>query len=158
MMERRTAGKETHINATKEDNIMPMPRDNTSKWPELTFLVFVYALYILAVTAPLGFIISAFKVYRFKRMTEKNAEVPHHEALLIATHYEWLVRTFVFMGVLTMAAVGLAYYIVGYIIAGIALVWWFYRIIRGATGLIAHHSMPATICTQTLCYGQAESA
>ena len=136
---------------------MSTPNNDTAKWPELTFLVFVYALYILAVTAPLGFIISAFKVYRFKRLTEQRAETPTHEALLIATHYEWLVRTFIFMGVLTMAAVGLAYYIVGYIIAGAALVWWFYRIIRGATALITHRTMPATICNQNLCYGQAES-
>ena len=136
---------------------MSTPNSATSKWPELTFLVIVYALYILAVTAPLGFIISAYKVYRFKRLTEKRTETPTHEALLIATHYEWLVRTFIFMGVLIMAAVGLAYYIVGYIVAGIALVWWFYRLIRGAAALITHRSMPATICTQSLCYGQAES-
>ena len=137
--------------------MMSTPNSATSKWPELTFLVIVYALYILAVTAPLGFIISAYKVYRFKRLTEKRTETPTHEALLIATHYEWLVRTFIFMGVLIMAAVGLAYYIVGYIVAGIALVWWFYRLIRGAAALVTHHSMPATICTQSLCYGQAES-
>jgi len=136
---------------------MSTPKNETTKWPELTFLVIVYALYILAVTAPLGFIISAYKVYRFKRLTEKRTETPTHEALLIATHYEWLVRTFIFMGVLAMAAVGLAYYIVGYVIAGIALVWWFYRLIRGATALVMHRSMPATICTQSLCYGQAES-
>jgi uncharacterized membrane protein len=148
---------EARINTTREDDIMSTPNSATAKWPELTFLVIVYALYILAVTAPLGFIISAYKVYRFKRLTEKRIETPTHEALLIATHYEWLVRTFIFMGVLTMAAVGLAYYIVGYIIAGIALGWWFYRLIRGAAALITHRSMPATICTQSLCYGQAES-
>jgi uncharacterized membrane protein len=155
--ERRSTDTEAHIKVTREDNIMSTPNNHTAKWPELTFLVFVYALYILAVTAPLGFIISAYKVYRFKRLTEQRAETPTHEALLIATHYEWLVRTFIFMGVLTMAAVGLAYYIVGYIIAGIALVWWFYRLIRGATALVTHRTMPATICTQSLCYGQAES-
>ena len=79
------------------------------------------------------------------------------EALLITTHHEWLVRTFIFMAVLVMASVGLAYYIVGYAIAGIALIWWFYRLIRGATALISHKTMPATICTQSLCYGQTES-
>ena len=69
---------------------MSIPNSETAKWPELTFLVIVYALYILAVTAPLGFIISAYKVYRFKRLTEKRTETPTHEALLIATHYEAL--------------------------------------------------------------------
>ena len=132
---------------------MSTPSDNTVKWSEVTFLTLVYALYILAITVPIGFAISAFKVYRFKQMAEKNPGLLDQEAVLIATHYEWLVRTFIFMAVLTMASVGLAYYIVGYIIAVIALVWWFYRLIRGAAALISHKTMPATICTQDLCYG-----
>ena len=136
---------------------MSTTHDSSVKWSEVSFLTLVYALYILAITAPLGFIISAFKVYRFKKTAGKNTETLDHEALLIATHYEWLVRTFIFMVVLIMASVGLAYYIVGYLIAGIALVWWFYRLIRGATAMVAHKSMPATICTQELCYGQTES-
>ena len=138
---------------------MSIPISNSSnvKWSEVTFLTFVYALYILAVTAPIGFVISALKVYRFKKTAEKSAVPLDQEALLIATHHEWLVRTFIFMAVLVMASVGLAYYIVGYAIAGIALIWWFYRLIRGATALISHKTMPATICTQSLCYGQTES-
>jgi uncharacterized membrane protein len=142
-----------------EDKIMTMPNESTADatWPELTFLIFVYALYILAVTAPIGFVISAVKVYRFKKSAEKSAGPPQHEAVLIATHYEWLVRTFIFMGILTMASVGLAYYIVGIGLAGLAVAWWLYRLIRGATALVAHRSMPATICTHAVCYGQAES-
>ena len=138
---------------------MSIPISNSSnvKWSEVTFLTFVYALYIMAVTAPVGFVISAFKVYRFKKTAVKSAGPLDQEALLIATHHEWLVRTFIFMAVLVMASVGLAYYIVGYAIAGIALVWWFYRLIRGAMALISHKTMPATICTQDLCYGQTES-
>lgn len=130
---------------------------NTVKWSELIFLSFVYALYILVVTAPIGFAVSAFKVYRFKRAAENSAAPLDQVVVLIATHYEWLVRTFIFMAVMAMAAVGLAYYIVGYAIAGLAVVWWFYRLIRGATALLARRTMPATICTQALCYGQAES-
>ena len=127
------------------------------KWSEVIFLTFVYALYILVITAPIGFVISAIKVYRFKRLAEKSAWPLDPEVVLIATHYEWLVRTFIFIAVMTMAAVGLAYYFVGYIIAGLAVAWWFYRLIRGAMALIAHRIMPATICTQGLCYGQVES-
>ena len=82
---------------------MSTPNYNTAKWSELIFLSFVYALYILAITAPLGFVISAFKVYRFKRLAEKGAGPLDHEVVLIATHYEWLVRTFIFMAILTMA-------------------------------------------------------
>ena len=136
---------------------MSMPSDNAVNWSEVTFLTLVYALYILAITAPIGFIISAFKVYRFKKSAEKGAGKLDQEAVLIATHHEWLVRTFIFMAILVMASVGLAYYIVGYLIAGIALTWWFYRLIRGLAGLISHKTMPATICTQDLCFGQPES-
>ncbi|MEJ2566444.1 MAG: hypothetical protein P8164_04295 [Gammaproteobacteria bacterium] len=127
-------------------------------WRDLTVLTLVYALYILAVTAPIGFIISAIKVYLFKKTSEKNPATLDSETVLIATHYEWLVRTFIFMGILIMASVGLAYYILGIVIAGLSLVWWFYRIIRGAAALISHNAMPATICTQSLCYGQTDSA
>ena len=129
----------------------------SATWRELTFLSLVYALYILAVTAPIGFIISAIKVYLFKKASEKDPTALDQETVLIATHYEWLVRTFIFMGILIMASVGLAYYILGIVIAGLSLVWWFYRIIRGAVALISHKAMPATICTQSLCYGQTES-
>jgi uncharacterized membrane protein len=137
--------------------MMSPPTHNTVKWSEVIFLTFVYALYIMAITAPIGAAISAFKVYRFKRLAEKSAGSLDQEVVLIATHYEWLVRTFIFMALMMMAAVGLAYYIVGYIIAGVAVGWWFYRLIRGAMALIAHRIMPATICTQALCYGQVES-
>ena len=136
---------------------MSASSDNTVKWPEVSILILAYALFILAFTAPLGFIISALKVYRFKKTAERSPGPLDKEAVLIATHHEWLVRTFIFAAVLIMAAVGLAYYIVGYAIAGLALVWWFYRLIRGASALIAHKTMPATICTQNLCYGQTES-
>ena len=137
---------------------MPTPNDKGTKWSELFFLYLVYSLYILTVTAPIGFIISAVKVYLFKRSAEKDARSLNQEDILIATHYEWLVRTFIFLAILVMAAVGLAYYIVGYLIAGLAVLWWFYRLIRGVAALITHRIMPATVCTQSLCYGQAESA
>jgi uncharacterized membrane protein len=133
------------------------PSDNSVKWSEVIFLSIVYALYILAVTAPIGFVISAVKIYRFKRLATNNPESIDRETVLIATHYEWLVRTFIFMAVMVMAAVGLAYYIVGFIIAGLAVVWWLYRLIRGAMALIVYRTLPATICTEALCYGQVES-
>ena len=136
---------------------MPNSSNDSEKWSGIIFLSFTYALYIITVTAPIGFVISAIKVYRFKKFAEKSAEPPDQDVVLIATHYEWLVRTFIFMAVLTMAAVGLAYYIVGYAIAGLAVVWWFYRLIRGVMALMSYRTMPATICTQALCYGQAES-
>jgi uncharacterized membrane protein len=135
---------------------MSIQSDNTVRWSEVIFLTFVYALYILAVTAPIGFVISAIKVYRFKRLAERSTTPPDEETILIATHYEWLVRTSIFMAVLVMASVGLAYYILGIVIAGIAVVWWFYRLIRGVVALVSYKTMPATICTQALCYGQME--
>lgn len=124
------------------------------EWSEVVFLSFVYALYILVITAPLGFIISGFKVYRFKKAVEQSSEMPSQEMLLIATHHEWLVRTFIGMLFLSMAALGTIYYLFGFVIAAVALVWWFYRLVRGAASLVAHREMPATICTKAQCYGE----
>ena len=135
---------------------MSTSNHDTINWSGVIFLTFTYILYILAITAPIGFVISAVKVYRFKTLAEKSAGSMDQEVVLIATHYEWLVRTFIFTAVMAMAAAGLAYYFVGFIIGGVAAVWWVYRLIRGVMALIAHNSMPAIICTKSLCYGQAE--
>ena len=140
------------------ETLMPNSSNDSEKWSGIIFLSFTYALYIITVTAPIGFVISAIKVYRFKKFAEKSAEPPDQDVVLIATHYEWLERTFIFMAVMMMAAAGLVYYFVGFIVGGVAVVWWFYRIIRGARALIARKPLPAVICTKALCYGQAESS
>ena len=123
-------------------------------WSELVLLIFVYALYVLVIASPIGFAISAYKVYRFKRLAERSSTPMDQEALLIATHHEWLVRTFIIALVLTMAALGNLYYGVGFVVGALTAVWWFYRLIRGAVALVAHRDMPATICTKAQCYGQ----
>jgi uncharacterized membrane protein len=128
------------------------------EWSEIVLLTFVYALYIFLVTAPIGFFISGIKVYRFKRSIEQEKLIPSHEAILIATHHEWLVRSFVGMLVMSMAAVGTLYYIFGYVIGAIALTWWLYRMVRGITALIAYREMPAPICTKARCFGQVTTA
>lgn len=128
--------------------------NNARNWSEVVLLTFVYALYILFVTAPIGLIISAYKVYRFKQLAEQSTAPLDQEAVLIATHHEWLVRTFIFALVMAMVALGTLYYMFGFVIAGIAAAWWFYRLIRGAAALVAHRDMPATICSKAQCYGQ----
>ena len=127
---------------------------NARDWSEVVLLSFVYALYILFVTAPIGLIISTYKVYRFKQSAEQSTAPLDQEAVLVATHHEWLVRTFIVALVMAMAALGTLYYLFGFVIAGIAAAWWFYRLIRGAAALVAHRDMPATICSKAQCYGQ----
>ena len=127
---------------------------NARDWSEVVLLTFVYALYILFVTAPIGLIISTYKVYRFKQLAEQSAAPLDQEAVLVATHHEWLVRTFIFALVMAMVALGTLYYMFGFVIAGIAVAWWLYRLIRGAAALVAHRNMPATICSKAQCYGQ----
>ena len=124
------------------------------EWSEVVLLIFVYALYILVITAPVGFAISAYKVYRFKRLAERSTAPVDEDVLLVATHHEWLVRTFIIALVLAMAALGNLYYGVGFVVGALTVVWWFYRLIRGAVALISHRDMPATICTKAQCYGQ----
>jgi uncharacterized membrane protein len=130
-----------------------LARDNI-EWSEVLLLAFVYALFVLVVTSPIGFAISAYKVYRFKNLAEHSTGPLAHETVLIATHHEWLVRTFIFMVVLTMAAAGTFYYFFGFVFAAIAVAWWFYRLIRGIKALVAYQNMPAAICTRAQCYGE----
>jgi len=130
----------------------------TVEWPEIVLLTFVYALYILVITAPVGFLISGLKVLQFKRIAEQDSSAISKETVLIATHHEWLVRTFIGMLFLSMAALGLLYYMFGFVIGAAAIVWWFYRVIRGGSTLIAHREMPAAICTKAKCFGQIKAA
>ena len=137
---------------------MSRESDNEVKRFEVIFLAFVYGLHVIVITAPLGFAIAAYKVRQFKRLTEMStAGLANQETVLIATHYQWLMRTVIVAGLMMMAAVGLAYYFVGFIIGGIAAVWWFYRLVRGAMALTVHHMTLASICTQAICYGQIQS-
>lgn len=130
---------------------------HTTKWTDILSLAIVYASFILVVTAPIGFIISAIKVYRFKNMAKGSTAPINVDTLLMATHYEWLVRTFLSTAIAAMAAIGLSYYILGFIIGGFALMWWLYRLIRGIAALISYRPMPAIICTQAVCYNQTLS-
>jgi len=130
----------------------------TIEWSEIVLLAFVYALYVLVVTAPIGFVISALKVYQFKRVAEQGADDMSHESVLVATHHEWLVRSFIGMLFLSMAALGTMFYVFGFVIAAGAIAWWFYRLIRGGSALIAHRAMPAAICTKAQCFGQVTTA
>ncbi|ALP52882.1 hypothetical protein Tel_06770 [Candidatus Tenderia electrophaga] len=131
---------------------------DTIDWSEVVFLTFIYALYLLFVTAPIGAIISAIKVYRFKKLAEQEGAQLSHEQVLIATHHEWLARSFVVMIVLLMVALGTLVYMLGYAVFWGAVIWWFYRVFRGIGALIAHKEMPAQICTRAQCYGQVNPA
>jgi uncharacterized membrane protein len=41
-----------------------------------------------------------------------------------------------------MAGIGTMYYGVGYVVASAAIVWWFYRVIKGMIAFANHRSMP----------------
>lgn len=127
---------------------------HTSDWMEVITLSFVYALYLLIATSPLGLLISLYKLYHFKHAVEKGGEQPSPEEVLIATHHEWLIRTFFMMFIFVGISVGSLYYGIGYIILTAAVIWWYYRVIRGIGALISHHEMTAPICTKIQCYNQ----
>ena len=126
---------------------------------EICLLVVVYLLHILIVTAPIGFVIAAYKVYCFKISAEqRGADLIDQEQQLIATHYQWLMRTLIFTVLMLMAAVGLAYYFVGFVIGGIAIAWWLYRLTFGFKALLMHQMTSAIICAGPICYGQKDAA
>ena len=148
--------RNTHV-SHKEGFIMNTQARQTIEWSEVVFLTFVYALYLLFVTAPIGAVISGLKVYRFKRLAEQG-EPLSHEQVLIATHHEWLVRSFIAMVVLLMVALGTLVYMFGYAVFWGAVIWWFYRLVRGMGALATHKEMPAQICTRAQCYGEVKLA
>lgn len=101
-----------------------------------------YVLYLLLFTAPVGFIVNLLRLRDFKRLPDaEQATLP--EALgVIRSHHEWLMRTFIVTVVLAMIGLGLLYYAVGYLVWGIAALWWIYRLARGVVSLIGTRPMP----------------
>lgn len=102
-----------------------------------------YLLYLLFVPALLGFVIS----YIASKLHDKSLGVQmsnmreSHE--IIASHYQWLIRTFIFVSAFVMMGIGTSYYGVGYFVATAAIVWWFYRVIKGIVAFAGQRRMPA---------------
>lgn len=101
-----------------------------------------YFLYLLFAPALLGFGISYMASKSQQKLT-KQFPVWNENKEIILSHHQWLMRTFVFVSTFIMIGFGTMYYGVGYVIAIAAVIWWFYRVIRGMVAFANHKRMPA---------------
>lgn len=102
-------------------------------------LWFTYILYLLFAPACIGLGIS----YVATKYGFKKGNMDSGSKALIESHHQWLMRTFVFVSAFVMIGIGTAFYGVGYFIAGAAIIWWFFRVIRGMLAFANSKSMPA---------------
>lgn len=101
-----------------------------------------YFLYLLFAPALLGFGIN-YLAYKSQEKSPKQFPVWNENKEIILSHHQWLMRTFVFVSMFIMIGFGTMYYGVGYAIAIAAVVWWFYRVIKGMVAFANHRRMPA---------------
>ena len=101
-----------------------------------------YFLYLLFAPALLGFGISYF-ASKSQEKAPKQFPAWNENKEIILSHHQWLMRTFIFVSTFIMIGFGTMYYGVGYVVAIAAVVWWFYRVIKGMVAFANHRRMPA---------------
>lgn len=102
----------------------------------------VYLSYLLMVPAIVGFFVSHLKSKQYQNCLESENVTQKNGISLLASHHGWLVRTFMFVVTFGMAGVGTMYLGVGYFIAAAAVLWWFFRVLRGMIALATNKAMP----------------
>jgi len=103
-----------------------------------------YLLYFLFFTAPIGLIFNLFKIMQYRYLID-HSDIDKDALELIASHHEWLIRTFVITILMVMAAIGTLFFAFGYFIALATVAWWIYRLGRGVMFLIESKATPIAI-------------
>ena len=112
---------------------------------EVGELWITYLLFVLFFTAPIGAIISAVKLYQYKRQAQSGEGLKEPGVELLKSHYQWLLNTFAWSIAMGMAALGTLYYMFGFAIAAFAVVWWIYRLGRGMLALFDTAELPVSV-------------
>jgi len=120
---------------------MTQQKQSASK-SENAILWSTYLMYLLLVPAMLGFGIN-YLVSKYYEKTKRQFPSLNEKREMILSHHQWLMRTFIFVVTFVMAGVGTMYYGVGYVVAAGAVIWWFYRVIKGMIAFANHRRMPA---------------
>lgn len=102
---------------------------------ETTTLWLCYVAYLLIVTAPLGFLAVLWKLRQYRRQAPAET--------FITSHYIWLMRTFLITLLLIPVSIGTSYYMWGFVIGAITIVWYVYRVVRGM--LLTSRREPAPV-------------
>lgn len=111
--------------------------------PQTNLLWFTYWMYILLFPALIGFVVNYFKSKQFKSIYLQEKNRRHKDAVgLIASHHQWLIRSFTTFVVLTMISIGTIYVGVGYVVAVAAVIWWVISLARGMYALTMRKPMP----------------
>ena len=118
-----------------------MTTDHYDKSQRLILWV-TYVLHILLFPAALGAIINAFKIREYGKTTDVGDVQHQSSTLLLKTHHQWLLRTFLISLLFMAMGYGTMYYGVGYILGIGAVLWWIYRMVRGLIGCIERKPMP----------------
>ena len=109
---------------------------------ETAVLWATYFLYLLFAPALLGFGIN-YLASKSQQRLPKQFPAWNENKEVILSHHQWLMRTFVFVSTFVMIGFGTMYSGVGYVIAVAAVIWWFYRVIKGMFAFANHRRMPA---------------
>ena len=101
-----------------------------------------YFLYLLFAPALVGFGINYLASKSHEKLP-KQFPAWNENKEIILSHHQWLMRTFVFVSMFIMIGFGTMFYGVGYVIAVAAIIWWFYRVIKGMVAFANRRRMPA---------------
>jgi len=112
---------------------------------KLSSLWFVYFLYLLVIPAIAGVIINYVEIRKYKSIKSDPGAKEDPSLRFFHSHHQWLLRTFITTFVLALVAIGTSYYGAGFIIGGLAILWWIYRIGRGVINLTSHKPMPTDL-------------
>ena len=102
-----------------------------------------YVLYLMFIPALFGFLASYIASRIYGKSLPDRSDRHHEISEVIASHYQWLIRTFIFVSAFVMMGIGTSYYGVGYFVAIAAILWWFYRVIKGMLAFAYRRRMPA---------------
>ncbi|MCG6970927.1 MAG: hypothetical protein LJE85_14260 [Gammaproteobacteria bacterium] len=111
------------------------------KYQSLTLWA-VYCLYLFTLPAIIGIAINWMEIRKTEQIKGNPGSVADPATEILDSHHRWLMRTFIFCMVFSLAAIGTSYYGVGYFLAVLTVVWWFYRVIKGMVMLSANKPMP----------------
>lgn len=107
-------------------------------------LWFNYFTYLLMFPAIIGLVVSVVNSNMREQLglPMTDVELPND---MVESHYQWQIRTFVIGVLMSMASIGTIYYGVGYFLAVISVLYWFFRIIHGMYRLATNQPMPGAV-------------
>lgn len=116
---------------------------NTDRYIRMQRLIVLltYGLHLLLLPAAMGALINAVKIHQYDRGTDA-VERHRGATTLLATHHQWLLRTFLISLFFLAMGFGTLYYGVGYALLLGAALWWMYRMLRGLVRYAENKPMP----------------